>query len=454
MIKKFANQLLILLLFLFTVNCRQAENEVATNLKTPVEWSKNLSIYEVNIRQFTQEGTFNAFKEHLPRLKELGVGILWLMPINPIGKLNRKGELGSYYSVKDYLGVNPEFGTKEDFRELVKEIHKLGMYVIVDWVANHTAWDHEWTETNPEYFTQDSIGHFMPPVADWSDVIDLNFDNQDLRTEMIEALEYWVKEFDIDGYRCDVAGEVPVDFWNDARVALDKIKPVFMLAEAEESVHHEKAFDMSYAWDLHHQMNELAQGKIDVNKFYDVFEKRRDEFGTNAYRMNFTSNHDENSWKGTVFERMGDAAETMAVLTYTIDGMPLIYSGQESGLDKRLEFFRRDPIEWENHEFADLYKQLNKLKKENEALWNGNYGAELVRISTDRDESVLAFYRSKNENNVLTILNLTGNPVEFNLTGEYPTGIYTDYFSGESFSLSDNENYNFPAWNYKVLIKK
>lgn len=446
----------LILAFLFvTVNCSEQKSVDSNESSSIVSWSKNLSIYEVNVRQFSEEGTFNAFKEHLPRLKELGVGILWLMPINPIGELNRKGSLGSYYSVKDYKGINPEFGTKKDFRELVEEIHKQGMYVIIDWVANHTSWDHEWTETNPEFYTKDSLGNFVPPVADWSDVIDLNYDNRELRREMIDALIYWVKEFNIDGYRCDVAGEVPVEFWNEARKELNMIKPIFMLAEAEETAHHEKAFDMSYAWDLHHIMNEVAKGKANANDLYNKFIEKREEFGSNAYRMNFTTNHDENSWNGTVFERMQDAAEVMAVLTYTIDGMPLIYSGQEAGLSKRLEFFESDPIEWKEHKFASLYKNLNELKMKNKALWNGNYGAPLKRITTSADESVFAFMRSKEGDTVFTLLNLSDKPLEAAMENNADiAGRYINYFTGENISIDSNYIFNLPSWNYKVLLKK
>ncbi len=338
------------------------------------DWAKNASIYEVNIRQYTKEGTFKAFEAHLPRLKALGTDILWLMPIYPIGEKSRKGSLGSYYAVKDYLDVNSEYGTREDFKALVDKIHSMGMYVILDWVANHTAWDNKLIEDHPDWYTVDSTGKIVTPVEDWSDVADLNYENQDLRNYMTEALLFWVKEFGIDGYRCDVAGMVPVEFWNEARTELDKIKPVFMLAEWEDPVLLEKAFNMDYAWNLHHVMNSIAMGKKSVADLDQYFTTPEKVYPGNAIRMNFISNHDENSWNGTVWKRMGDATPSMAILSATIPGMPLIYSGQEAGLDKQLSFFEKDEIEWKEHGIGEIYKALFNLKKNNKALWNGHLG--------------------------------------------------------------------------------
>ncbi len=445
---------LILLLLFMLSQCAVNVQKNSNDIKEPVEWSKNLSIYEVNIRQYTKEGTFSAFKAHLPRLKKLGVGILWLMPINPIGVKERKGTLGSYYAVKDYKAVNPEFGTKEEFDDLVKEIHKQGMYVILDWVANHTAWDHQWTETHPEYYKKDSAGNFTAPVEDWSDVIALDYDSDGLRESMISALEYWVREFDIDGYRCDVASMVPTDFWNDARAKLDEIKPVFMLAEAEETDLHEQAFDMTYAWDLHHSINQVAKGEENADEFFNVFEKHRKEYGNSAYRMNFTSNHDENSWNGTVKERLDRGAEVMAALTYTLDGMPLIYSGQEAGLDKRLLFFERDPIDWKDSKYFDLYKKLNELKKQNQALWNGDYGSPLERITTSDDANVLMFSRIKENDAVIMISNLSNEMKTFTISWELPEGNFMNYFTGKDFLLNKNDKLSMDGWDYIILVKK
>ena len=288
---------------------------------SPPEWSYNKAIYEVNIRQYTPEGNIKAFEKHLPELKKLGADILWLMPIHPIGEKNRKGTLGSYYSVKDYKAVNPEFGTLEEFKSLVKMIHKMGMYVIIDWVANHTAWDNEWIIDYPEFYTKDSLGNIISPNPDWTDVADLNFENKKLWSEMIDALKFWVEECDIDGYRCDVAGMVPIEFWIEARTELQKIKNVFMLAEWDTPEVH-LAFDMTYDWNLHKIMNGIAKKEKTVVDLIQQLEKNEKDFSENAFRMQFTSNHDENSWNGTVFERLGDGVETFAVLTCVIPDMP------------------------------------------------------------------------------------------------------------------------------------
>ncbi|MEE4197559.1 MAG: alpha-amylase family glycosyl hydrolase [Bacteroidales bacterium] len=414
----------------------------------PPEWSKNAAIYEVNIRQYTPEGTFNAFAGHIPRLKELGVDILWLMPVHPIGEKNRKGSLGSYYSIKDYYGINPEFGTEEDFRNLVNQIHEAGMYIILDWVANHTAWDNPLINEHPEWYTQNEEGEIIAPVDDWTDVADLNYDRPEVREYMTDALTYWVDEFNIDGYRCDVAGMVPTDFWNQARRELDKIKPVFMLAEANEPELHEEAFDMTYAWDIHFLWNEMAQGKKNMADLVNQLEKEKTKYPQDAYRMLFTSNHDENSWKGTVYDRLGDATETFAVLSATLPGMPLIYSGQEACLDKRLKFFEKDTISWDQEcSMFDLYQTLLTLKEENEALWNGAWGGSMERIATPADDHIFAFARTKGEHQVVTVLNLSENEIDVELPEDLENKQLVEVFSGEPLASS----YTMKPWGYKVF---
>ncbi len=432
---------ILFLLFIFN-SFAQTESVV----KHP-EWSYNSTIYEVNIRQYTEEGTFEAFEDHLPRLKELGVKILWLMPIHPVGEKNRKGTLGSYYAVKDYKDVNPEFGSFEDFKHLVDKIHDMDMYVIIDWVANHTSWDNVWVSEHPDFYTKDSLGNFTPPVADWSDVIDLNYDNMEMQAAMLDAMKFWVDEYNIDGYRCDVAGMVPVDFWIKVRTELDEIKPVFMLAEAWEPELH-KAFDMTYDWDMHHLMNDIAQGKKNVNDLKTRLEKEKEIYPKSGFLMQFTSNHDENSWNGTVKERLGDAAETFAALTFVIPGMPLIYSGQEAGLDKRLQFFEKDPIVWKESKFTDLYSTLIDLKKNNKALWNGeeegNYQTVSISSSNENNSSVFAIEREKDGDKILAIFNLskeTLNQIKFDADDDYK-----DIFTNESV----NETLELKPWEFKI----
>lgn len=445
----------VLMLTIFSACERPAPDYTPALTSTnPPEWSYSASIYEVNIRQFSEEGTFDAFRSELPRIREMGVDIIWLMPIHPIGEINRKGTLGSPYSVKDYYGINPDYGTSDDFRNLVEAVHENGMYLILDWVANHTAWDNPLTVSNPEYFETDENGNFMPPHGtDWDDVIQLDFDNQEVWSYMTNALSYWVEEFGIDGYRCDVAYMVPTEFWNQARAELDRIKPVFMLAEADLPELHEQAFDMSYNWKIHHLMAGIAAGEATPRDLEQQIEEDRILFPPNAFRMQFTSNHDENSWAGTVFERLGDSAETFAVLSATIEGMPLVYNGQEAGMDKRLEFFEKDPIEWKESPFRDLYTRLLNLKSDNRALWNGEKGGRLQRIPTDRDESIFAFIREAGDDKVFVVLNLTGNPVDFSLDDSRIAGDYTSLFSGEEKSFPAEVGFSMDPWEYGVFVK-
>lgn len=423
---------------------------IHAQVKTPA-WAYDASIYEVNIRQYTPEGTFKAFQKHLSQLKKLGVGILWIMPINPIGEKNRKGTLGSYYSVKDYEEINPEFGTKEDFRELVKEIHKLGMHVIIDWVANHTAWDNTWVTSHPDFYTKDSLGNFVAPVPDWTDVIDLNYENKNLWKEMIKALEYWVRDFNIDGYRCDVAGMVPIEFWNLARKQLDKIKPVFMLAEWETPEMHLKAFNMTYDWQMYKTMNDIYKGSKNAEDIKKQIIKDDSLYPANAFRMQFTSNHDENSWNGTEFERLGDAVETFAALTYVIPGMPLIYSGQEAGFNRRLSFFEKDSIDWKESKFFDLYKKLNKLKKYNPALWNGKKGGNIKFISTGDDKEILTFIRNKNGDKVLSIFNLSSSDKSILINSNLINGNYFDFETNKRLKITDHYKLELKPWSFKIF---
>jgi len=431
----------------------EAAEPVVSTVSHP-EWSKNANIYEVNIRQFTPEGTFNAFAKHLDRLQAMGVDILWFMPIHPIGVVNRKGTLGSYYSIKDFRGINPEFGTMEDFKNLVSEVHARGMYVMLDWVANHTAWDHHWTVTNPEFYTRDENGNFMAPNADWSDVKDLNFDNQDLWAAMIADMRFWVEEIGVDGFRCDVAYMVPTAFWERAISELEQVKPVFMLAEAETPELNVNAFEMSYGWRLHHMMNDIAQGDADVVSLDNYFfADTMPPFPVGSYKMYFITNHDENSWAGTEFERLGPAVQAFSVLTATVPGMILLYNGQESGFNRRLEFFEKDQVDWNDFKYQDFFSTLLHLKSRNQALWNGVAGGPMERINTGSDASVFAFVREKNENKVVVVLNLSATPQSITLEGERFVGEYTNVFSGEATSLAVNHSMNMAPWSFYVFEK-
>jgi len=446
-------KLVLIILIAAIISCNQNKEETSiiqpyTEVTHP-EWVKDANIYEVNVRQYTPEGTFNAFAQHLPRLKEMGVDILWFMPIHPISLLNRKGPLGSYYSVKDYKDINPEFGTMEDFKTLVRKIHELGMYIIIDWVPNHSGWDNDLIEKHPEWYEKDENGQMFSPY-DWTDVVQFDYTKTGLREYQIECFNYWLNETDIDGFRCDVAHQVPIDFWNQVRPSITTTKPVFWLAEAENRALHEKAFNMTYAWEFHHLMNEICNGSKNVSSIDEYFQRNNEEYNTNDIRLYFTSNHDENSWNGTVFERMGDAAEVMSVLSFTLPGMPLIYSGQEAGLDKRLLFFEKDQIEWKDHQFGKLYKDLIKLKNGNQALWNPGFGGTMQRLKSSNDEYIFSFIREKEKNKLVVILNLSDESQDITLHDFNDNKSYTDFFTGEVYKMK-NQTISLKPWGYLVL---
>ena len=425
-----------------------------TKLKHP-EWCKNAIIYEVNIRQYTEEGTFNAFSKHLPRLKDLGVDIIWIMPIHPIGVKNRKGTLGSPYAVKDYYAVNPEFGSMQDFKNLVEAIHQHGMYVILDWVANHSSWDNKLVTQHPEWYTKTPEGHFQPtPWYDWEDIIDFDYDQPGIRKYMLAALKYWMTETGIDGYRCDVAGFVPNDFWNKVRAQLDKIRPVFMLAEWESRDMHERAFDMTYSWSLYESMHSVT---VERKKFAALVEYIAHDVNTvpaNDIRMLFTDNHDKNTWTGSPFEMFGDGLEACIVLTCIARGMPLVYNGQEAGNPKQLPFFEKDVIDWQPHPFFELYKKLFALKHENRALWNGEWGGEMLRIYNDKPSQVISFVREKNGDKVIAAFNFSEQPAEVRLQTKYHIGYYNNLFTAEMVQFTGDDAFVLPAWGYIVLVRK
>ncbi len=410
------------------------------------DWTKNANIYEVNLRQYTEEGTLQAFANELPRLKKMGVDILWFMPIHPIGEKNRKGSLGSYYAVRDYKAVNPEYGTFDDFKKVVDQAHELGMYVMLDWVANHTSWDNIWVEKNPEFYEKDENGALVSPF-DWTDVIALDYSNKEMRAAMTDALKYWVAEANIDGYRCDVASEVPTDFWEETRPQLQVIKPVFMLAESEQTDLLEAAFDMNYGWELHHIMNEVAKGEKGKKDILDYLDREKEKKPERAYMMYFITNHDENSWNGTIEERLGEADEAMAVLTYTLGGMPLIYSGQEADNTIRLEFFEKDPIDWKDYPKAGFYKSLNEIKHQTSAIWNGAQGGEFKIIDSSTETEVLAFKKTDSQSEVVTIVNLSNEKVSIDIDLSNYKGLIS-----KGFNYQDKKAELY-AWGYAVLKK-
>lgn len=456
-------------------NCQKEENteienkNIAKNDTSPefkvlyadhTGWSYNQNIYEVNIRQFTNEGTFKAFENELPRLADMGVGILWLMPINPIGETNRKGSLGSYYSVKDYTKVNTEFGSMSDFKSLVAAAHANGMYVIVDWVANHTSWDNTLTVTNPEFYVKNSAGNFIPPIGheDWTDVIQLDYGNNDMQEYMIKTLKDWIVKTGIDGYRFDYVDGVPTTFWKKALAELVELKSdVFFLAEGDGIKYHQMGFDMTYCWGLHGwdvgTMRQIYEGTKTVYDLDNFLNAEKSIYIPDEYRMYFTTNHDENSWHGTAYEQLGEGAEVFAVLTQTLYGMPLVYSGQEAGLNKRLEFFDHDPIDWSDLKYEALYTTMNHLRDTCKALWNGNAGGIPIRVITTEDDKVFAFNRAKDQSNVLVLLNLSSKGTLFQITEEKYYGSYIDIFTMKSEDYNNDTQIRLNAWGYKILVK-
>lgn len=445
-------------IILFSCKTKQAGEAITARYP---DWAKNAVIYEVNPRQFSPEGTFRAFEASLPRIKELGVDILWIMPIHPIGEKNRKfpegakSSLGSYYSVRDYKGINPEYGTEADFKALVTKAHEMGFKVIIDWVANHTSWDNKWITEHPEWYAQDSTGKILS-AFDWTDVAKLNYKNKDMRLAMIESMKYWVTNCDIDGFRCDVAGQVPVDFWDEARAELQKTKPMFMLAEDEGTKDMCKfAFDMDYGWNMHSLMAKVAKGQDSLKSIIKLQQKIDTIYPKDAVKMNFITNHDENSWNGTAKEKFGDGENAFAVLTYTLPGMPLIYNGQEAGMEKRLRFFAKDTINWAFKDYSAFYKTLNAMKHENEALWNAPYGGTFVPLENTEPGKVLSFMREKGDKRVVVILNLSPAKVTVNLKDSKADGDYTDVFTKAEFTLnSSNLNLTLQPWGYWVMESK
>lgn len=424
-----------------------------TNMDLPQEWKHTTNIYEVNVRQYTKEGTFRAFEKDMPRLKNMGVKTLWFMPITPIAQKNKKGSLGSPYAASDYISINPEFGTMDDFKHLVNEAHRLGFKVIIDWVANHTGWDHVWTKTNPEFYLKENGDFKMASGMD--DIIELDYQNQDMRKAMIDAMKFWIEETDIDGFRCDLASWVTVDFWKEARPEVEKIKPLFWIGEFDEleSPEYGKVFDASYSWKWMHKSAEFYKDNQPIHEVVDLLRKYS-QIGDSSMRAWFTSNHDENSWNGTEYEKYGDITKPMAIFSATWNGIPLLYSGQELPNLKRLEFFEKDPIEWTNHcEMADFYKTLLNLKSSNPALRGGDSNVVTYLLNTSANDKIFAYIRKNKWNEVLVVLNFSKENVEFTIEDENVAGIFKNVFDGTKRDFNTGKNFSFKVSDYAVFEK-
>lgn len=419
-------------------------------------WVHTTNIYEVNVRQYTPEGTFNAFASQLDRLKDMGVKTLWFMPVTPIAQKNKKGSLGSYYACSDYTSINPEFGTLDDFKNLVKKAHDMGFKVMIDWVANHTGWDHVWTKEHPEYYEKDTATNDFKIASGMDDIIELDFTNPALRKAMIAAMQFWVKECDIDGFRCDLAFWVQLDFWKEARTAIDEIKPLFWLGEFDELEKPEygEAFDASYSWTWMHKTEDFYKKHQPLDSLLTVL-KRYDNFGDSTMRTWFTTNHDENSWNGTEYEKYGEMAKALAVFSCTWDGIPLLYSGQELPNKRRLAFFEKDPIQWTaNYELHDFYRILLNLHSQNPALRGGDANVTTYRLKTDDPGNVFAYLRKNGGHEVLVVLNLSSsNNLRFTITDDRLTGVYKNVFSGAANDFSSAKSFEMQGWEFLVYEK-
>jgi alpha-amylase len=436
-------------------NDQAADTKISTSDSTHPAWSAQTNIYEVNLRQYTPEGTITAFEAHLPRLKEMGVEVLWFMPITPIGvearKMNEK-ELGSYYAVKDYKAFNPEFGTMADWKAFVKRAHEMGFKIITDWVANHSAPDNHWMKAHPDFYAKDSTGKTIAPF-DWTDVRKLDYKNAELRDSMIDAMKFWVTETGIDGFRCDVADEVPLDFWKTCIAELKKIKNVFMLAEGKNLDLYSAGFDATYAWNVMHAMKELYEGKLSVMQFDSLINADNKNYPKNAYRLFFTSNHDENSWNGTEFEKYGDGFKTFAVFTQTMyQSVPLIYNGQEDMNKKRLKFFVKDTIPWDGvKEMEPFYRTMLGLRRSNAAL---AADASYKKLTGSADSAIFAYTREKAGKKIAVILNLSKQPQKFMINDASITGEPLNVFMGVKEKVDTKHQFSIEPWGFIVYEYK
>ncbi|MEN9319236.1 MAG: hypothetical protein RLZZ309_223 [Bacteroidota bacterium] len=413
------------------------------------EFMNQGNIYEVNIRQYTKEGTFKAFAKHLPRLQKMGVQTIWFMPIQPISKFGRKGSLGSYYAVASYTDINPEFGTLADFNATVDQAHALGMKVLIDYVPNHSGADHPWLTTHPDFYETDSTGK-PTYTADWSDTRELNFNNLVMQDSMINTMNYWLNATKIDGFRVDVAWGVPYSFWDKCIPVLKKLRNIYLLAEADDAKLHELGFDATYSWKEFHVLNDIAAGKKDILSLDTVLQNINKEFIKGAQRLYFTSNHDENSWNKADYATMPGAIHApFAVFTQTYDRtMPLIYSGQEEPVLRPLAFFEKDSIEFKNYERANFYTTLLKLRKSNSAFADN---ANFKRLKVNLPNKIMAYERSNGKDKVVVVLNLSNQPQQA-IVEDIEPGFYVDGFTGQN--PKDIRYIQMKAWGYQVFVKR
>jgi alpha-amylase len=435
------------------VDCGTLGNYNMQELSWP-EWAKSANIYEVNIRQYTAEGTLKAFETHIPRLHAMGVDILWFMPVFPISDTKRKGSMGSYYAPSTYTDINPQLGNMADFKSVLDQAHSRGMKVIIDWVPNHTGWDHDWITSHPDYYLHDANGLITEPLdwsgapTGWTDVAQLDYRNAQMRQAMIADMMYWIEEIGIDGFRQDMALLVPLDFWTETTAVLIKAKPdIFLVAESEHYEHlNNHCFHVFYGWSWHHLLNQVAQLKEKSSVIDHWFHHTRPNIHKGMYML-FTSNHDENSWSGSEIERMGLAYKAMAVLNFTIDAIPLLYSGQEEPCSKRIEFFDKDDIGYSTYRLAPFYSVLMKLRHQNKALWHMGLGGSMRRIMYDQQD-IFSFDRERDGQSVTVIINLSRTYKDVKLD----RGVHGfDIFTGDQVNLGTGHSLRLGPWGYLVV---
>ncbi len=442
----------LLLLVAAFASCKNGGSSSAISDTAKIDghpaWIMQGNIYEVNVRQYTPEGTFKAFAKHLNRLQEMGVQTLWFMPINPISITDRKGSLGSYYAVSDYTAINPEYGTMDDWKALVKEAHDKGMKVMIDWVPNHTGADHYWLQKHPDFYVKDSTGK---PVSqfDWTDTRKLNFANAELRDTMMAQMKYWITETGVDGLRCDYAVGPSRLFWMDCIKQLKSVKNVFMLAEADSAWLHEVGFDATYSWPEFNMMKLIAAGKRNAVAMDSILNHTDTSLQKNALRLFFTSNHDENSWNKADYATMpGDSHAPFAVMTQTMKrGVSLIYSGQEEPVLRSIKFFDKDTMSFTKLGRAAMYQKLLALRKSNPAL---SANASFAKLTTGAEDKVYAFARQSDKNKVIVLLNLTHTPVNFAVQDGIISGEAIEIFSNKKQKMEPGKLFSLPAWGYQV----
>jgi glycosidase len=430
---------------------------------TPVRsaaWVRQAVIYSVYLRSFSPGGTFAGLERRLPELKALGVTVLWLLPIHPVGVTKRKGTLGSPYAVRDYYAVNPEFGTMEDFKRLLAAAHRLGLKLIIDLVANHTSWDSRLMQEHPEWFTRGGDGRVVPPNPDWSDVADLDYTKPGLRQYMSDMMVWWVRDVGIDGFRCDVAELVPTDFWEEVRSRLDRVKPVMMLSEGSLPEHHRKAFDITYSWNVYDALEPVLTGKRPVRIIDQILQTEELQFPRGALRLRFTTNHDKNAWDAPALRKFGlEGLRLATVLVNTLPGVPLIYTGEEIPNDRTLSLFEKVDVDWSQPQrMAELTRTLFRLRRDHPALSRG----QMLRFPGSAPDTVYAFIRAAGKDRILVVLNFSASarrialevPVDRVLPGARRV-VLRDLLEGgeekiEASALA-NKEIDLPPWGYRIL---